>query len=100
MSDGKNLEAHLFICTNVRETEGSCSQKGSVELREKVKKLCQDESRGWHGRIRVNTAGCLGRCEEGITAVLYPQAKWMTHLTKDSAHILEKELSAVLDKPK
>ncbi len=98
MSDGKNLEAHLFICTNFREKEGSCSQKGSVELRETLKKRCQDESRGWHGRIRVNTAGCLGRCDEGITAVLYPQGQWMTRLTKDSADVLEKELSAVLDK--
>ena len=97
MSDGKNLEAHLFICTNNREKGESCTQKGSVELREQVKKICQDESRGWHGRVRVNTAGCLGRCAEGITAVLYPQGKWMTHLTKESCPILEKALSEVLN---
>lgn len=98
MSDGKNLEAHLFICTNFREKEGSCSQKGSVALREQVKKLCQDPARGWHGRIRVNTAGCLGRCDEGITAVLYPQGQWITELKANSAAVLEKAISSVLDK--
>ncbi len=39
MSDGKKLEAHLFICTNFREKEGSCSMtrltKESVETLEK-----------------------------------------------------------------
>jgi (2Fe-2S) ferredoxin len=99
MSDGRNLDTHLFICTNFREKEGSCSQKGSVELREKVKKMCQDPARGWHGRIRVNTAGCLGRCEEGITAVLYPQAQWMTRLTTESADVLEKAIASVLNQP-
>lgn len=97
MSHSKNLETHLFVCTNFREKEGSCAQKGSVELREKLKKMCQEESRGWHHRIRVNTAGCLGRCEEGIATVFYPQAKWVTGLTKDSADVLEKEIAVFLD---
>ncbi len=98
MSDGKNLEAHLFICTNLKEKGESCAQKGSVQLRNSIKELCQDEKRGWHGRIRVNTSGCLGRCSEGITAVLYPQATWMTGLTESSSAEVSAILSKVLDK--
>lgn len=96
MSDGRNLETHLFICTNFREKEGSCAQKGSVELREKVKKMCQDDARGWHGRIRVNASGCLGRCEEGIATVFYPQGDWVTRLTSDDAEVLEKKIESLL----
>ncbi len=98
MSDGRNLEAHLFVCTNAREKGQSCQAKGSLELRENVKKLCQGKDRDWHGRVRVNTAGCLGRCEEGIAAVLYPQAQWFTGLQKDDTRALETALSACLDR--
>ena len=97
MSDGKNLEAHLFVCTNTRETGESCSGRGSLELREQIKKICQEDLRGWHGRVRINTSGCLGRCKEGITAVMYPEGKWLTHMTKDSLPEVEKLLSETLD---
>ena len=91
------LEAHLFICTNQRANGECCGQKGSEELREKVKKLAKDEKRGWKGRVRINAAGCLGRCSEGITAVIYPKGTWLTHLSADSTDAIMKELSAELD---
>ncbi len=97
MSDSRNLDAHLFICTNHRDGKESCAEKGSVALREKVKKICQDSERSWHGRVRVNTSGCLGRCSEGIVAVLYPQGEWMTGLTPESSARVEKALAKVLD---
>ena len=97
MSDGRNLETHLFVCTNQREKGQSCAQKGSLELRESIKKACQDKDRGWHGRVRVNTAGCLGRCEEGIATVLYPQAQWFTGLEAKDGAVIEKALSEILD---
>ena len=96
MSDGKNLEAHLFVCTNKKEKGESCYAKGSIELRTKLKEICQNESLGWHGKVRVNASGCLGRCEEGIAAVLYPKGEWFTGLTKDDSAILEKALEKVL----
>ena len=99
MSDGHNLEAHLFICTNDKHGKSeSCAARGSLELREAVKKLCQDESRGWHGRVRVNASGCLGRCKDGIAAVMYPQTQWFEHLKKDDVQVLESALKKVLDK--
>ena len=98
MSDGRNLEAHVFICTNMKEKGQSCAARGSVELREAVKKVCQNPDKHWHGRIRVNASGCLGRCEEGITCVVYPKAEWHTGLTKEDGTKLEAVISKILDK--
>ncbi|MGE4233948.1 MAG: ferredoxin [Bacteriovoracia bacterium] len=89
-------KAHLFICTNDRTgaqqkdgkpPKGSCAQKGSLELRDKVKASCKGK-----GEIRVNAAGCLGYCSKGIAAVLYPQEKWFFDLTSGDT---EKLVSAV-----
>ena len=30
------------------------------------------------GKIRINQAGCLDRCDEGPVMVVYPQATWYT----------------------
>ena len=100
MSDGKNLEAHLFICTNKKEKGACCADKGSIELRNQLKEICQDESRGWHGRVRVNASGCLGRCADGIAAVLYPKTEWFTKLTNVDNTILENALKNILDERK
>ena len=96
MSSGHNLEAHLFVCTNSKKNGTGCATLGSEELRNQIKTLCQEEARGWHGRVRVNTSGCLGRCEKGIAAVLYPQAEWMENLKKEDAPKLEALLKKYL----
>lgn len=93
----KKLEAHLFICTHLRESGDCCGKKGSAGLRDQLKASCKDPVRGWKGRVRINAAGCLGRCEEGITAVLYPEGRWFTELTTESAPELESALAETLD---
>ncbi len=95
MSDGHGLEAHLFICTNTKESGESCAPKGSVELRDRVKKICQSPE--WHGRVRVNASGCLGRCKSGITAVLYPEGRWFEHLHSGDVEPLRQAVSDALD---
>lgn len=39
------------------------------------------------GGVRVNTSGCLDRCEEGPCLVVYPDAVWYTYV--DEADIDE-----------
>ncbi|MEW6056294.1 MAG: (2Fe-2S) ferredoxin domain-containing protein [Bdellovibrionota bacterium] len=97
MSDDLQLDAHLFICTNKKEKGECCALKGSEALRDELKKRSKDPSRGWAGKVRVNASGCLGHCKEGITAVLYPEGKWFTHLTVDSADELERSVVAALE---
>ncbi len=47
--------------------------------KERVKSL------GLHGKggIRVNSAGCLDRCEEGPVIVIYPEGTWYTYVDRD-----------------
>jgi (2Fe-2S) ferredoxin len=33
--------------------------------------------------VRINTAGCLDRCEEGPVIVIYPQGVWYTYVDKE-----------------
>jgi (2Fe-2S) ferredoxin len=33
--------------------------------------------------VRVNTSGCLDRCEEGPVAVVYPEGVWYTYVDKE-----------------
>lgn len=83
----ETYKAHLFICTAKKANGECCGAKGSEDLRAKVKSLAKNHPE-WKGQVRVNTAGCLDRCEEGITAVLYPQGKWFTHLESNDEQVL------------
>jgi len=70
------FQCHVFCCTNVRpegHPRGSCARKNSVELRNYMK----DKAKimGLTG-VRINTAGCLDRCELGPTMVVYPDGVW------------------------
>lgn len=95
---GKRLDAHLFICTNLREgARDSCAARGSVALRDAAKAMSQQPERGWKGRVRINASGCLGRCEQGIAAVLYPQGEWLTGLSSGSLSQIEKAIGDALE---
>ncbi|MBI3819816.1 MAG: (2Fe-2S) ferredoxin domain-containing protein [Planctomycetes bacterium] len=68
---------HIFVCENARDINdprGCCSAKGSVAIREALKKEC--ERRGLKGIVRVNKAGCLDQCHAGPTIVIYPEQTW------------------------
>jgi len=45
------------------------------------------------GEVRVNTAGCLNRCELGPVIVVYPDETWYTYVDKDDIdEIIEEHL--------
>ena len=72
------FEHHIFVCENERPADdprGCCSAKGSVAIREALKKECN--KRGWKGIVRVNKAGCLDQCHLGPTVVIYPEQIWL-----------------------
>jgi (2Fe-2S) ferredoxin len=39
------------------------------------------------GRVRINNAGCMDRCDEGPVLVVYPEGVWYTYV--DNADIDE-----------
>lgn len=85
MSEG--YKAHLFVCTNAPDRPGKCGSKGAEEIRKNMKEACRTE---FGKSVRVSSSGCMGYCERGIVAVVYPQNEWMFDLTQsDSAKVLE-----------
>ena len=43
--------------------------------------------------MRINTAGCLDRCEAGPVIVIYPQETWYTYVDRqDLDEIIEQHL--------
>lgn len=69
-------ETHVFICTNLRPEghhRGSCAARGSEKLKDYMKARVKEEK---IPNIRINTAGCLDRCELGPCAVIYPEGIW------------------------
>ncbi|MFZ0391472.1 MAG: (2Fe-2S) ferredoxin domain-containing protein [Calditrichia bacterium] len=87
-------QLHVFVCQNERDetdTRGSCAQKGSREFREKLK--AEIKARKLNAKIRINKAGCLGTCNQGISMVIYPQGIWYGKVTTaDIPEILEETL--------
>ena len=61
--------------TNARKAtpRGCCGDKGSVELREYMKAKAKEMGLKW---VRINSSGCLDRCELGPTVVVYPEGVW------------------------
>lgn len=76
-------ERHVFCCTNQRPTghpRGCCAEKGAAPLRAYMK--ARAKQAGIAGQVRINTAGCLDRCELGPTMVIYPEGVWYSCRTR------------------
>jgi (2Fe-2S) ferredoxin len=68
---------HIFFCTNERDDgRPSCGHRCSGELRDYTKKKIKSLGLNGHGRVRVNNAGCLDRCDDGPVVVVYPEEIW------------------------
>jgi (2Fe-2S) ferredoxin len=75
---------HIFICVNVRENNPAnpgCGTKGGAILKDKLKEAV--EARGWKGKVRVSTSGCMGLCGHGPNVLLYPQGIWFSGVTEN-----------------
>lgn len=89
-------DKHVFFCTNDRG-EGadrpSCGRCGSAELRDYAKQRIKQLGRAGEGKIRINSAACLDRCEEGPTIVVYPEGIWYTYIDEyDVDEIIDSHL--------
>ena len=75
---------HVFFCTNQREDGKTCcatqcAEAAAAHCKQRVKDL------GLSGaeKVRVNKAGCLGRCSAGPVAVVYPEGVWYSYVDLD-----------------
>jgi len=86
-------DAHVFCCTNRRadgHPRGSCAEKGGEALRDYMKSKAK--ALGLKN-VRINSSGCLDRCELGPTMVIYPEGVWYSVSTREEIdEVLEKHL--------
>ena len=88
-------ERPIFFCCNQREgtDRPSCNGKGASAMRDYAKQRVKELGLAGEGKVRVNMAGCLDRCEEGPCAVVYPDAVWYTYVDRaDIDEIVEEHL--------
>ncbi len=74
---------HVFCCVNERAADhprGCCKAKGSQALRDYMKNRAKELG---VKRVRINSSGCLDRCELGPTMVVYPEGVWYSCATEE-----------------
>ena len=90
-----HFHKHVFFCTNQREDgEDCCGNHGAKKMRayakDKIKELGISTNKN---RIRINSAGCMDRCDDGPVLVVYPEGVWYTYVDEsDIDEIIEEHL--------
>lgn len=94
-----HFKHHVFFCTNQRAAgEACCNDHGASALwayaKERVKSLGERALGGQvPGKVRINKAGCLDRCNQGPVMVIYPEAVWYTYIDmEDIDEIIDEHL--------
>ena len=85
---------HIFFCLNRRdEGRACCAEHRADALQAYAKDRVKALGLNGPGKVRVNKAGCLDRCELGPVAVVYPEAIWYTFVDEhDIDEIVESHL--------
>ncbi len=79
-----HFQRHVFFCTNQRAAgESCCNNLSASELRSYAKDRIKTLGNSLPGATRINSAGCLDRCELGPVLVIYPEAVWYTYVDKE-----------------
>jgi len=85
---------HVFFCCNQREPGATCcNNHGAQMLRDYAKDRIKELRLKGPGKIRINSAGCMDRCDEGPVIAVYPEGVWYTYIDKsDIDEIIEEHL--------
>ena len=72
---------HVFFCCNKRDPpEACCNDHNAPAMQAYAKRRVKELGESGKGKVRVNKAGCLDRCEEGPVLVIYPDNVWYTYV--------------------
>jgi len=75
---------HVFFCTNQRDDgRACCADCDAQAMRDYAKAESKRLQLAGPGKVRINTAGCLDRCDEGPVIVIYPEETWYTYVDKE-----------------
>ncbi len=86
---------HVFFCTNSRDdpNKSACQQYNAQAMRDYMKAKTKALGIACQYGVRINTAGCLNRCELGPVIVVYPQGVWYSYIDEeDIDEIIEQHL--------
>lgn len=75
---------HVFFCCNQREPgETCCNNHNATAMQTYAKDRIAALGLKGRGKIRINKAGCLDRCDEGPVLVVYPDNVWYTYVDRE-----------------
>lgn len=75
---------HVFFCQNQRGPgESCCNNHGATEMQMYAKDRIKALKLNGPGKVRINKAGCLDRCNKGPVLVIYPEAVWYQYVDKE-----------------
>jgi (2Fe-2S) ferredoxin len=85
---------HVFFCCNQRPAgETCCNGHGASDAQNYAKERIAELKLKGPGKVRINKAGCMGRCEEAPALVVYPDAVWYRYAnTVDVEEIIQEHL--------
>ena len=85
---------HVFFCLNERE-DGSacCGRHDAAGMQQHAKDRIKALGLNGAGKVRINKAGCMDRCDEGPCIAVYPEGVWYTYVDRaDVDEIIEEHL--------
>jgi len=89
------FQYHMFFCTNQRSDGSQCCEDNSASaVRDYAKQRVKELGLNKAGGVRINNAGCLGLCEKGPVAVVYPEGVWYSYAGRsDIDEIIDEHLT-------
>ena len=79
-----HFQRHVFFCLNERAApDACCANHNAAEMQAYAKDRIKKLGINGKGKVRINKAGCLDRCDEGPCMVVYPEAVWYTFVDRD-----------------
>jgi (2Fe-2S) ferredoxin len=85
---------HVFFCCNQREGGAiCCNSHGASAMKDHAKDRIGALGLKGPGQVRINSAGCLDRCDNGPVLVVYPEGVWYTYVdASDIDEIVDEHL--------
>lgn len=87
----ERLDAHVFVCTQTRDSDyACCADAGGEETVAAVKAWLRDRDAFWSS-VSVTETDCLGLCSEGGAAIsIQPRNEWFSDVQpEDVPDLLE-----------
>lgn len=87
-------DKHVFFCLNQRDDgRACCADHHAADMQAHAKQRIKKLELSGKGKVRINKAGCLDRCDEGPCVVVYPEGVWYTYVDQhDIDEIIDEHL--------